>query len=146
HEHTESVEHFRAQWHRASFAQKPPLLDLEAKWSELVYPFQAPFMPPPKNIEETANKSFRKNQEPLKAFQGSCATDCHWLPGETRCTGGTQEMRWQPDPTFYPSPSMAMEAPAEKLAYVAMLNPTPDGGPDAMGVVDVDPGSHSYGR
>ena len=25
-------------------------------------------------------------------------------------------MRWQPDPTFYPSPKMAMEAPAEKLA------------------------------
>ena len=55
-------------------------------------------------------------------------------------------MRWQPDPTFYPSPSMAMEAPAEKLAYVALLNPTPQSGPDAMGVVDVDPGSHSYGR
>ena len=33
-------------------------------------------------------------------------------------------MRWQPDPTFYPSPKMAMEAPAERLAYVAMLNPT----------------------
>ena len=30
-------------------------------------------------------------------------------------------MRWQPDPTFYPSPRMAMEAPAEKLAYVARL-------------------------
>ena len=35
-------------------------------------------------------------------------------------------MRWQPDPTFYPSPKMAMEAPAEKLAYVAMLNPDPE--------------------
>ena len=55
-------------------------------------------------------------------------------------------MRWQPDPTFYPSPKMAMEAPAEKLAYVAMLNPTPKGGPDAMGVVDVDPESKSYGK
>ncbi len=54
-------------------------------------------------------------------------------------------MRWQPDPTFYPSPKMAMEAPAEKLAYVAMLNPTKNGGPDAMGVVDVDPQSQSYG-
>ena len=40
HEHTESVEHFRAQWDRASFAQKPPLVYLEAKWSELVYPIQ----------------------------------------------------------------------------------------------------------
>jgi selenium-binding protein 1 len=55
-------------------------------------------------------------------------------------------MRWQPDPTFYPSPKMAMEAPAEKLAYVAMLNATPKSGPDAMGVVDVDPASKSYGR
>ena len=55
-------------------------------------------------------------------------------------------MRWQPDPTFYPSPRMAMAAPAEKLAYVAMLNPTLKGRPDAMGVVDVDPGSKSYGQ
>ena len=55
-------------------------------------------------------------------------------------------MRWQPDPTFYPSPKMAMEAPAEKLAYVAMLNPTLQGGPDAMGVIDVDPESKSYGK
>ena len=55
-------------------------------------------------------------------------------------------MRWQPDPTFYPSPKMAMEAPAEKLAYVAMLNPTLRSGRDAMGVVDVDDGSKSYGK
>ncbi len=54
-------------------------------------------------------------------------------------------MRWQPDPTFYPSPRMAMEAPAEKLAYVAMLNPTGKNG-DAMGIVDVDEASKSYGR
>jgi selenium-binding protein 1 len=55
-------------------------------------------------------------------------------------------MRWQPDPTFYPSPKMAMEAPAEKLAYVAMLNPNPKSGRDAMGVVDVEAGSKSYGQ
>ena len=55
-------------------------------------------------------------------------------------------MRWHPDPTFYPSPKMAMEAPTEKLAYVAMLNPALNGRPDAMGVVDVDPGSESYGQ
>src|SRR5438034_5507175 len=53
-------------------------------------------------------------------------------------------MRWQPDPTFYPSPKMAMEGPAEKLAYVAMLNPTLRG-VDAMGVIDVDPESKAYG-
>ena len=51
--------------------------------------------------------------------------------------------QWKPDPTFYPSPRHAMEAPAEKLAYVAMLNTTGDR-PDSMGVVDVDPGSDTY--
>jgi selenium-binding protein 1 len=40
---------------------------------------------------------------------------------------------------------MAMRAPAERLAYVAMLNPEP-GGRDALGVVDVDPASPEYGR
>ena len=28
-----------------------------------------------------------------------------------------------PDQSFYPSPTMAMQAPAETLAYVALLNP-----------------------
>ena len=31
--------------------------------------------------------------------------------------------RWTPDPTFYPSPTLAAEAPAEELAYVALLAP-----------------------
>jgi selenium-binding protein 1 len=52
----------------------------------------------------------------------------------------------RPDPTFYPSPRLAMEAPQEKLAYLAMMNPTHQGRPDAMGVVDVDPASASYGK
>jgi len=52
---------------------------------------------------------------------------------------------WQPDPTFYPSPRMAMKGPAETLAYVAAFDP--DGRkPDAIAVVDVDPGSARYGR
>ena len=52
---------------------------------------------------------------------------------------------WKPDPSFYPSPKMAMEAPPEMLAYVSMLSP--DGArPDALGVVDVAPGSSSYGQ
>ena len=54
--------------------------------------------------------------------------------------------QWRPDPTFYPSPKMAMQAPAEKLAFVAMLNPTHTGKPDALAVVDVDPNSSSYSR
>jgi selenium-binding protein 1 len=51
-----------------------------------------------------------------------------------------------PDPTFYPSPRLAMQAPAERLAYVALLNPHQDGRPDGMAVVDVDPASNSYAR
>ena len=53
---------------------------------------------------------------------------------------------WRPDPTFYPSPKMAMQAPAEKLAFVAMLNGKNNGRHDALGVVDVDPASSGYGK
>lgn len=54
-------------------------------------------------------------------------------------------MNIRPDPSFYPSPQLAMEAPPERYAYVAML--CPDGAkPDALGVVDVDPASASYGQ
>jgi selenium-binding protein 1 len=53
---------------------------------------------------------------------------------------------WKPDPTFYPSPRLAMQAPPEGLAYVAALNPNKDGRPDAMTVVDVAPGSSTYGK
>ena len=35
--------------------------------------------------------------------------------------------QWKPDPTFYPSPRLAIEAPPERLAYVTMLNPKPNG-------------------
>ncbi|HYZ16921.1 MAG TPA: selenium-binding protein SBP56-related protein, partial [Candidatus Acidoferrum sp.] len=49
-----------------------------------------------------------------------------------------------PDPTFYPSAKLAMQAPLERVAYVALLNPN-DGGHDALAVVDVDPSSGSYG-
>jgi methanethiol oxidase len=50
----------------------------------------------------------------------------------------------RPDPTFYPSPKLAMEAPAENYAYVLMLSPD-HSQPDALGVVDVQPGSSTYG-
>jgi selenium-binding protein 1 len=49
-----------------------------------------------------------------------------------------------PDQTFYPSPSMATQAPPETIAYVAMLNP--HGGPDALTVLDVDHSSTTYGQ
>ena len=49
-----------------------------------------------------------------------------------------------PDQSFYPSPTMAMQAPAETLAYVALLNPDPTAN-DALAVLDVDPASPGYG-
>jgi selenium-binding protein 1 len=51
----------------------------------------------------------------------------------------------RPDPTFYPTPRLAMEAPREKHAYVALLRPGRDR-PDAIAVVDLEPGSATYGR
>ena len=52
----------------------------------------------------------------------------------------------RPDPTFYPSPKMAMQAPPEKLAFLALLNPKLKGQHDALAVVDVDPASKSYSQ
>jgi selenium-binding protein 1 len=52
----------------------------------------------------------------------------------------------KPDPTFYPSPMMATQSPPETLAYLAMIDPRDSGGADAIGVVDLDPDSKSYGR
>src|SRR5215216_1024692 len=52
---------------------------------------------------------------------------------------------WTPDPTFYPSPKMAMDAPREKLAYVAVIDPERKR-PDALAVLDVDPQSPAYGK
>src|SRR5690242_8281696 len=53
--------------------------------------------------------------------------------------------RWKPDPTFYPSPRMAGQAPPEQHAYVALLEPDQTSRPDALGVLDVDPKSSTYG-
>ena len=54
--------------------------------------------------------------------------------------------RWTPDPSFYPSPRLAMEAPEETLAYVALLEPDQTSRPDALGVLDLEPGSSTYGQ
>jgi selenium-binding protein 1 len=49
-----------------------------------------------------------------------------------------------PDPTFHPSPRLAMEAEAERLAYTVLLSPDRSR-PDALAVVDVDPTSKTVG-
>jgi methanethiol oxidase len=54
-------------------------------------------------------------------------------------------MLFKADPTFYPSPKLAAQAPAEKLAYVAALYANGDTKPDALTVVNVDAQSHAYG-
>jgi selenium-binding protein 1 len=51
-----------------------------------------------------------------------------------------------PDPTFYPSPTMAMQSPPETFAYVALVNSLKNERADAIGVVDLDPDSKNYGR
>jgi len=51
--------------------------------------------------------------------------------------------RMIPDATFYPSPAMAIKAPPETIAYVAVLNP--GGGPDALTTIDVNASSKTYG-
>jgi selenium-binding protein 1 len=60
-------------------------------------------------------------------------------------------MSFRPDPSFYPSPRLAAEAPVEKFAYVAALDPKgalgkPGGGPDALAIVDLETASPTYGK
>ena len=54
-------------------------------------------------------------------------------------------MNVRPDPTFYPSPRDAMEAPAETLAFTLLLSPD-FSQPDGIAVVDVNPSSDTYGK
>ncbi len=49
--------------------------------------------------------------------------------------------QWRPDPTFYPSPKIAMQAPQQALAFVALLERPPTGlhrigGPDIRSILD----------
>lgn len=64
----------------------------------------------------------------------------------SKATRRTPMATWRPDPTFYPSPRSAMQAPAETLAYVVRVNPNGDDRPDAIAVVDVDPTSKTYSQ
>jgi selenium-binding protein 1 len=53
--------------------------------------------------------------------------------------------RWTPDPSFYPSPRLAMDAPPETHGYVALIEPSQESRPDALGVLDLDPSSSTFG-
>ncbi len=52
---------------------------------------------------------------------------------------------FRPDQTFYPSPRLAAEAPAETLAYMVTFDPTRQK-PDGLVTVDVDPKSKGFGK
>jgi methanethiol oxidase len=52
---------------------------------------------------------------------------------------------WTPDPSFYPSPRLAVKAPAEKHAYVAEFDPERKR-PDRIAVVDLERGSPTYSK
>src|SRR3954464_4332774 len=54
-------------------------------------------------------------------------------------------MTIRPDPTFYASPRLAMEAPPETFAYTLLLSPD-FSKPDALAVIDVKPGSPTYSQ
>ncbi|HSL29115.1 MAG TPA: selenium-binding protein SBP56-related protein [Anaerolineales bacterium] len=54
--------------------------------------------------------------------------------------------RLKPDPTFYPSPKMAMDAPQETYGYVVGLNYGRNQKPDALLVIDLDEKSKKYGQ
>lgn len=54
-------------------------------------------------------------------------------------------MNVRPDPSFYPSPKDAMNAPPEKLAFTLMLSPD-FSREDGLAIVDVDPDSDTYGQ
>ena len=55
--------------------------------------------------------------------------------------------RWTPDP-FYPSPQQPRHHPEAAYAYVATLNTGSNGdrAPDALTVLDLEPGSPTYGQ
>lgn len=55
-------------------------------------------------------------------------------------------MRFRPDPSFYPSAKLAMQAPQEEVAYVAILNPLANNRPDAIATVDLNPHSPMYAK
>ncbi|MDI1437001.1 selenium-binding family protein [Polyangium sorediatum] len=60
-------------------------------------------------------------------------------------------MPFRPDPTFYPSPRMAMDAPRERFAYVAAPDANavlgrPNPLRDGLATVDLDPRSPTYSQ
>lgn len=74
--------------------------------------------------------------------QAAGAKDAAFHSSESR----RQATQFRPDPTLYPTPRSAANAPPEELAYVIRINPNGDEQPDAICVLDVNPASDTYGQ
>src|SRR5205823_14914724 len=74
-----------------------------------------------------------------------CLASAQGIADPTTARGGPCDMATtlRPDPTLYPSPRLAREAPVETLAYMVTYDPTARQ-PDALLTIDVDPGSPQY--
>src|SRR5829696_6702563 len=67
----------------------------------------------------------------------------YWLNGRTKKEEPLMTTL-RPDPTFYPSPRTAMQAPPETLAYVVVLNPGSNGRPDALALLALNSVDSTY--
>ena len=54
-------------------------------------------------------------------------------------------MNLRPDPTFHATAALAMKAPVENYAFTVMFSPD-FSQPDGIAVIDVKPGSDTYGQ
>ena len=54
-------------------------------------------------------------------------------------------MNVRPDPTFHATAALAMKAPVENYAFTVMFSPD-FSQPDGIAVIDVKPGSDTYGQ
>src|SRR5262249_56255353 len=86
--------------------------------------------------------SLRKISEIRQRSQRTPRTARFYPPGcaDRNREEGVTMPKLLPDQTFYASPTMAMQAPAETLAYVALLNPDLTAH-DALAVLHLNPPS-----
>src|SRR5438552_1871914 len=100
---------------------------------------------PLRRMVTISEPSRRHPQEEATSRVSSCCCMPLSHVGAHQGTQGGSPMTMRPDPTFHASPKLAMEAPPESFAYTLLLSPD-FSKPDALAVIDVKPGSSSFGR
>src|SRR4029077_14529681 len=86
----------------------------------------------------------RRKNNPAKRTISCCCKPLSRIgarPGKQ----GSSTMTIRPDPTYYASPKLAIEAPPESFAYTLLLSPD-FSKPDALAVIDVKPGSPTFSQ